>query len=153
MSLYIQTSNLELRNRLQEQINTRRSTDSGFDLPMINQSQPWAKQLSFDLGVTVAATDSQGNPQPLLLVPRSSIANSPFRLANSIGLIDMGYRGSLKAKVDVIDKFDYIMIPDGTRHFQLCRQSWMPWETVELVDTLPAAPDSRGSGGFGSTGH
>jgi dUTP pyrophosphatase len=151
--LHIKTDNPELRVHIQNLINSRRPTDSGFDIPMINQSRPWSKQITFDFDITVAATDSDGNPYPLLLVPRSSISNSPFRLSNSIGLIDMGYRGTLKAKVDVIEPSDHIFIGDGTRYFQLCRQSWMPWESVKLVDELPPAPDSRGSGGFGSTGH
>jgi dUTPase len=104
MHLYIYTADQELRNYLQVQIVNRRYTDSGFDIPMLNnQSGKRMKQMTFDFQMIVAATDDLGNPEPLLLVPRSSIANSPFRLANSIGLIDMGYRGSLKAKVDVID--------------------------------------------------
>ena len=156
MHLNIYTQNPRLRALLQEQISSRRWTDSGFDIPMLNQSNKRAKQITFDFDIVVVATDSHGNPEPLLLVPRSSIANSPFRLANSIGLIDMGYRGSLKAKVDVIDDHDHVIILEGTRYFQLCRQSWMPWESINLVENvhdLPAAPDSRGSGGFGSTGH
>jgi dUTPase len=156
MRLHIYTPNLKLRNLLHEQINKQRWTDSGFDVPMLAQTTKRARQITFDFDMVVAATNSHGHPEPLLLVPRSSIANSPFRLANSIGLIDMGYRGSLKAKVDVIDDFDHAMILDGTRYFQLCRQSWMPWESIVLVDNvhdLPSAPDSRGSGGFGSTGH
>jgi hypothetical protein len=88
-----------------------------------------------------------------LNLPYKTIHPHLFRLSNSIGLIDMGYRGTLKAKVDVIEPSDHIFIGDGTRYFQLCRQSWMPWESVKLVDELPPAPDSRGSGGFGSTGH
>ena len=35
-----------------------------------------------------------------LLMPRSSISKTKFRMANSVGLIDMGYRGSIMAKVD-----------------------------------------------------
>jgi transposase len=72
---------------------------------MINQSRPWSKQITFDFDITVAATDSDGNPYPLLLVPRSSISNSPFRLSNSIGLIDMGYRGTcFKYVTDILKK-------------------------------------------------
>jgi len=153
MHLYVYTADPVLRELLATQIRERRLTDSGFDIPMINQSRAWAKQVTFDFGITVAATDEQGNPEPLLLVPRSSLSNSPFRMANSIGLIDMGYRGPLKAKVDVIDQSDFMCITDGTRYFQLCRQNWMPWGSITLVDELPAPPDSRGSGGFGSTGH
>ena len=33
------------------------------------------------------------------LVPRSSISNTPFIMANSIGIIDAGYRGFIKAKI------------------------------------------------------
>ena len=157
MHLYIYTADENLRAYLQQQIVNRRYTDSGFDIPMLNnQSGKRMKQMTFDFQMIVAATDDLGNPEPLLLVPRSSIASSPFRLANSIGLIDMGYRGSLKAKVDVIDECDYLIINDGTRYFQLCRQNWMPWKNITLVgreSDLPPAPDSRGSGGFGSTGH
>lgn len=155
MHLFMYTSNQLLRDFLNTQIQNSRSTDSGFDIPMVDQSKPWAKQLTFDFGIKVAATSDLGHPEPLLLVPRSSISNSPFRLSNSIGLIDMGYRGSLKTKVDVIDESDHILINDGTRYFQLCRQNWMPWGSITLVDNehdLPLAPDSRGSGGFGSTG-
>lgn len=156
MHLYIYAQDPDMRNRIQEQINTRRLTDSGFDIPMVNQSTAYEQLITFDFGITVAATSDSGFPEPLLLIPRSSISNSPFRLANSIGLIDMGYRGSLKAKVDVIHKSDFIVIADGTRYFQLCRKNWMPWKTITLVNNLndlPPAPDSRGSGGFGSTGH
>jgi len=156
MHLYIYAEDPTMRNYIQEQINTRRLTDSGFDIPMVNQSAVYEKLITFDFGITVAATSEHGSPEPLLLIPRSSIANSPFRLANSIGLIDMGYRGSLKAKVDVIQESGYLVIVNGTRYFQLCRKNWMPWKTITLVNNLndlPPPPDSRGSGGFGSTGH
>ena len=35
------------------------------------------------------------------LYPRSSISKTPLRLANSVGIIDAGYRGNIMAKVGV----------------------------------------------------
>jgi dUTP pyrophosphatase len=89
-------------------------------------------------------------------VPRSSISATPFRLANSIGLIDMGYRGEVKAKVDVSDDYsnDDYTVNSGTRLFQICQGNFMPWDRVIVVQfesDLPQAPDNRGNGGFGST--
>jgi dUTPase len=40
--------------------------------------------------------------------------------------------------------------------FQIVQHNWLPWKQIHIVDTLeelPAAPDNRGEGGFGSTGN
>jgi dUTP pyrophosphatase len=156
MHLFVFTSNPTLKNYLDLQNSSRRTTDSGFDIPMVEQLRTPAKQHTLDFEMIVAATDDNGNPEPLLLLPRSSIAATPFRLSNSIGLIDMGYRGTLKAKVDILDMSECVHIKEGTRYFQICRQNFMPWGSVTIVDDelqLPTPPDSRGAGGYGSTGH
>ncbi|SVA76917.1 uncharacterized protein METZ01_LOCUS129771, partial [marine metagenome] len=44
-------------------------------------------------------------------MPRSSIAKTPLRLCNSIGLIDGGYRGEIMAVVDNIKKESYTVEP------------------------------------------
>ena len=80
---------------------------------------------------------------------RSSTIKSPLRLANSIGIIDAGYRGNVIAAVDNISNEDYI-IEKGTRLFQLCSPDLEPI-TYELVNSLNET--SRGTGGFGSTGN
>ena len=43
-------------------------------------------------------------PTSYMLVPRSSISKTPLRMANSIGIIDAGYRGEIMAAVDNISK-------------------------------------------------
>ena len=153
MHLFMYTSNQLLRDFLNTQIQNSRSTDSGFDIPCL-ETDVREEQYTFKLGVYIAATDMERNPLPCLLLPRSSISKTPFRLANSIGLIDAGYRGEVKAKVDNITNEHY-EIKQGTRIFQLCQHSCLPWEKFNLVDSLdelPKALDNRGSGGFGSTG-
>lgn len=157
MTLYIYASNEKVKELLAEQLRKHRSTDSGFDIPM--QAKLFSNHESVHtiaLGIHVGAVGSDGNTRPCLLVARSSIASTPFRLCNAIGLIDQGYRGEVKAKVDDLEPNTvYKSLSDGHRLFQLVRHDFLPWTEVMLVDNLfdlPAAPDDRGAGGFGSTG-
>ena len=82
------------------------------------------------------------------LFPRSSIGKTPLRMANSIGLIDGGYRGEIVAICDNIKNFEY-RIKKGDRLFQIVAADSSPID-YELAETLTET--SRGSGGFGSTG-
>ena len=87
------------------------------------------------------------------LYPRSSISKTPLRMANSVGIIDAGYRGELIAAVDHIKYADNpYVVKAGTRLFQLCLPALEP-QTIpfKLVETL--SQSSRGEGGFGSTNH
>jgi dUTP pyrophosphatase len=153
MTLYIRAENPQLRDMIQTQIQNHRFTDSGFDIPMVAQNIDLSqKVVSFSLGIQVAATSHLGDSRPCLLLPRSSIYKTPFRLCNSIGLIDAGYRGEVKAMVDNLENDSTVPIGEGTRLFQICRHNFLPWDSIVIVDELPAATDDRGSGGFGSTG-
>ena len=82
------------------------------------------------------------------LYPRSSISKTPLRLANSVGIIDAGYRGNIMAKVDNISDTEYI-IKKGDRLFQICMPDLRPFKVV--IDDV-AIDTVRGAGGFGSTG-
>lgn len=83
-----------------------------------------------------------------MLFPRSSIVKTPFRMANSIGLIDAAYRGNIKAVVD--NKSSGVLPQIGDRLFQLVAPNLRSIDKVVVVDTL--SETSRGAGGFGSTG-
>ncbi len=86
--------------------------------------------------------------RPYLMMPRSSIAKTPLRLSNSIGLIDGGYRGELIAFCDNISDEPYT-VEAGQRLFQVVAMDGSPLE-LELVSEL--SETTRGDGGFGSTG-
>ncbi len=155
MALYISIENPELRDMISKQIQNHRWTDSGFDIPLLAQNIDMSqKQHCFSLGISVAATSENGEPYPCLLLPRSSIYKTPFRLCNSIGLIDAGYRGEVKAMTDNlnVENETTVRYDTGSRFFQICQHNFLPWQKIEIVDTLPSPPDTRGSGGFGSTG-
>lgn len=82
------------------------------------------------------------------LYPRSSISKTPLRLANSVGIIDAGYRGNLMAVVDNISDEPF-QIQKGQRLFQICGRYLEPIH-LTLVEEL--SESERGNGGFGSTG-
>nr|QFG73669.1 MAG: dUTPase [Megaviridae environmental sample] len=82
------------------------------------------------------------------LYPRSSIAKTPLRMANSVGIIDWGYRGNIIAKFHNTSNEEYV-VEAGTRLVQLCSHDLTPID-IDIVDNVE---DSiRGDGGFGSTG-
>ena len=82
------------------------------------------------------------------MYPRSSITNTPLRLANSIGIIDSGYRGDVIGKFDCI-RGDYVAL-QYTKLLQIVAPGMVPIY-VRLVQDLSIETE-RGTGGFGSTG-
>ena len=160
MSLFIYVIEPELRKFFREHLETKhRPTDSGFDILLPRQDVKFNDNClgqTVHTGIIVAAMTLDGRPAPCLLLPRSSITGTPLRLANSIGLIDMGYRGEVMAKCDCVDPYCKVYeIMECDRRFQLVQHNFLPWKRIHIVDSmheLPPAPDNRGSGGFGSTG-
>lgn len=84
------------------------------------------------------------------MLPRSSLSKTPLRLANSVGLIDAGYRGSIKAAVTNFGSVKF-EAPAMNRYFQLATPDLLPWDKIE-IGPIPGGPTLRGTGGFGSTG-
>ena len=159
MSLYLWIRNEQLRTAMREHLANRRPTDSGVDLIcghhiFSNLPQNFLGR-EIRTGVIAAALTSEGKPAPYLLLARSSTSLTPLRMSNQIGLADAGYRGELIARVDYFGKeFEY-EIPFGRRLFQIVQHNWLPFDQVIIVDRpeeMPAPPDNRGAGGFGSTG-
>ncbi|WP_456435821.1 dUTP diphosphatase [Thermovibrio ammonificans] len=122
----------------------KRVSDSGFDLHLIRLVEKRGNLYFFDTGVRVS-------PPPgyyFDLVPRSSIFKSGFMLANSVGIIDMTYRGTVKVPLVKVD-------PEAP-------EPELPWRAVQLIprrfyplegrQVATLDPTLRGEGGFGSTG-
>lgn len=82
------------------------------------------------------------------LMPRSSIYKTPLLMKNSVGLIDAGYLGPIKAPLYNTSNEIYTL-ERGDRIVQLVNSNLEPIK-FKLVDTLRET--SRGKGGFGSTG-
>jgi dUTP pyrophosphatase len=133
--------------------------DSGFDLYApysIMYDTGSDRQIILNHEVQARVVDDFGVSYPYYLYPRSSISKTNFRLANSVGIIDSGYRGSLIAKFDVVQTHVYEfpnMIQQGQRYTQICANDLVPFKKIVIVnkDTL-GMNTQRGTGGFGSTG-
>jgi dUTP pyrophosphatase len=96
-----------------------------------------------------------------LVFPRSSVYKSTGRLANSVGVIDSGYRGeimvnfdisvpSLMLAMDVVPKdlFKSTVYKKGDRVAQLIV---VPYPKVTFKEVKDLSETERGDGGFGST--
>jgi dUTP pyrophosphatase len=90
------------------------------------------------------------------LYARSSIIKTNLRLANSVGIIDSGYRGNIKAWFDIIENEDISVSSFGltqySRLVQICSPTLKPL-LVNIIDNLDDLEITiRGTDGFGSTG-
>lgn len=124
--------------------------DSGIDLfcPEDVDIYPGeTKMIDFKVKCTMNLGDISTG---FLLIPRSSISKTTLRLANSVGVIDVGYRGNIKGVFDNISKDKIYKVKKGDRLVQICSAHLFPLE-VKLVDSL--SETIRGEGGFGSTGN
>lgn len=95
------------------------------------------------------------------MYPRSSLSKTQLRLANSVGIIDSGYRGHLMGMFDVVN-IDPTLSPNKDadyfgrkfdRYLQICAPGLVPI-IVEIVNSKQELGEEteRGDGGFGSTG-
>lgn len=95
-------------------------------------------------------------PVHYTMYPRSSLPKTGLVLCNSVGVIDRGYRGELKAflwntlptsvTVSKGDRLVQIVAPDMGDIVKICV---VPEEKAEA---LPFWASARGEGGFGSSG-
>lgn len=85
----------------------------------------------------------------MLLFPRSSIGKKTWlRMANSVGVIDSDYRGTIHALYDNI-ALERQEIKQGDR---IAQGIIMPCPKVEFEEVEELSITERGEGGFGSTG-
>lgn len=164
ISLYTENPRLKLAymeqiERHHKKILTANSVDlcdSGFDLFLPKDEKvctPFGNKFNFEVKCS-AVINKPGFIKihtGYYLYPRSSISNTPLRLANSLGIIDAGYRGNL---MGVFDCLESNFRPTAmTRYVQICAPSLKPF-LVRLVEKESdlGLNTFRGSGGFGSTG-
>ena len=89
-------------------------------------------------------------PAAFYLYPRSSISKTPLILANSVGVIDSGYRGELIGAF--LSSEAPFTVEKHTRLLQICHPSLNPIFVVMTHNESDLSNTKRGSGGFGSTG-
>ena len=114
--------------------------DAGLDLYVLEDIYfESGETKAIKLGISCEPEDGKA----YYLLPRSSISKPPLRMANSIGLIDGGYRGEIMAVCDNIKTENYT-VEKGQRLFQLVSADSSPikYEMVEEQEMT-----TRGIGG------
>ena len=107
-----------------------------------------------------------------LIFPRSSISKTIHSLANSVGVIDSGYRGEIKFRFTLngtsaflqtfktlgqLSKADYYAVfPDQDAVYKVGDKIGqliiMPYPQIQLIESEELSETERGTGGYGSTG-
>ena len=138
--------------------------DAGFDLFAPGKEDDEDEELTFshekvnklDFKISCSAMmytdDDKFFATGYYMYPRSSISKTQLRLANSVGIIDAGYRGHLIGMFDVVGTKDYFG-KKFDRYAQICAPGLVPI-VVEIVETKEdiGLETSRGENGLGSSG-
>lgn len=161
--LYIYTTNNELKEQYIQHIKNHNDKmisssypDAGFDLLTPNEYLLNNDSDTFllDTEVVCYMVSYTNKNLSYYLYPRSSIIKYPLRLANSVGIIDSGYRGNIKACFDIKSNklIEPIVLNKYSRLVQICSPTLKPL-IVTLIDNVENMDiTERNDGGFGSSG-
>lgn len=119
--------------------------DAGLDLVATDIIEESMYMVKYGTGLAVEIPEGYVG----LLFPRSSVSKTNLTLANSVGVIDSGYRGQIMC---VFNKINNPMLQSykvGDKVAQLVIVA-APQFTINEVNELSTT--ERGNGGFGSTG-
>ena len=169
LKIFIDTDDIFLKTKYIEYINDRElkilkdpeHIDAGFDIFVPNDvvlNNYVINKLDFMISCSAQIVEKSYLDIKLYntgyyMFPRSSISKSNLRMANSVGIIDAGYRGHLMAMVDIVYyEGEKLSVKKFDRHLQICAPDLIPIY-VELVDSKDKLGENtiRGDGGFGST--
>ena len=135
--------NIKIKKVRQEAIipTKAHTTDAGYDL-YASSCHSENGLVSYGTGVAVEIPEGYVG----LVFPRSSIADTHLTLSNSVGVIDSGYRGEIKAKFR----------KGGTRGYgvgdRIAQLIILPYPEVVFEEVEELADSDRGTGGYGSSG-
>ena len=142
--------------------------DAGLDLTAIDRKlvreESGVEYIEYDTGLAIEIPDGHVG----LIFPRSSLCSKDLILSNHVGVIDSGYRGSIKAKFKLDVTYEKIadieeksvtyyrgkvlcyseIYAIGERCMQLII---LPYPKIEFVEVDELSSTERGSGGYGST--
>lgn len=167
LKIFIDSDDKELIEKYNIYINERNHKmtkdpyhiDAGFDLftPEDMMLTPYTKKVDYKIicsakmqyNTPINKTQNTG----FYLYPRSSISKTCWRLANSVGIIDAGYRGHLMGVFNSITDISSPQVEKFDRIVQICAPGLVPIMAVIVGSITELGEETtRGEGGFGSTG-
>jgi len=123
-----------------------RPSDAGYDLSVIKEHKRLTNNVVlYDSGIKLRVSHGMYAE----VVPRSSLSNSGYMLANSIGIIDASYNGNIYVALAKIDPD----APDIQLPFRCCQILFRKQVNVDIVEAKGMFDEThRQEGGFGSSG-
>ena len=124
--------------------------DAGMDCYAVDDGKITDMYISFNLGFSVEIPYGYVG----LLFPRSSVSKKDLILANSVGVIDSGYRGEVQARFKQTvpklnrDRYDIQGYKKGDA---VCQLMILPYPKIHPVWADELSETDRGDGGFGHT--
>lgn len=126
-----------------------RQGDAGADLTAVRAKVSWGPEhtsFSVEYWTGLAVEIPEGYVG--LTFPRSSISGKDLSLANSVGVIDSGYRGEISFRFKSLgDGFKMYQVGDRVGQLVI-----IPYLGVDPVECDELSDSERGTGGYGSTG-
>lgn len=119
--------------------------DAGMDLRTTGITEQTDKYIEYGTGICVEIPEGYVG----LIFPRSSISKTDLILANSVGVIDSGYRGEIKCRFKITSDEDIEIYDFGDKIAQMIIIPY-PQIQFEVVEELSST--ERSEGGFGSSG-
>lgn len=124
------------------------ATDAGFDLYCTSTEVNWGtRKLTCHTGLAFEIPDGYVG----LIFPRSSVSNKPLMMANSVGVIDSGYRGEVTAKFNITG-MNEIYANNYQVGDKIAQMIIIPYPEIEFEEVESLSDSDRGTGGYGSTG-
>jgi dUTP pyrophosphatase len=176
LKLFIANQDNLLIQNYQDAINTHNNKvlvdpfpDAGFDMFVINDILTLPGKVNYiDFGIKCSAQifyqhGAVSTNTGFYMYPRSSLSKTNLRLANSVGIIDSGYRGNLIGAFDCLPVYSHnaslgnsnlseYCVEKYKKLTQICAPGLVPIFVI-LVDSESdlGQETTRGAGGFGST--
>jgi deoxyuridine 5'-triphosphate nucleotidohydrolase len=125
----------------------KRASDVGYDLTLVSVDKKLTERTTlYDTGIVVQPSYGYY----VDVVPRSSLSKSGYVMANSVGIIDRSYTGTIKVALTKVDD----SAPDIELPFRGAQMILMVAHHFKAigVPVNQIQETERGEGGFGSTG-
>jgi deoxyuridine 5'-triphosphate nucleotidohydrolase len=130
-----------------------RYSDAGYDLTIIREYRRLTPDTAlYDTGIQLEIP----NGYYVEIVPRSSMSRSGYILANSVGIIDQGYRGNLYIALTKINDTSPDLLTEWRLPWKCCQMIVRKQVYSRLVagkesEKSSSEKSSRDTGAFGST--
>lgn len=144
------TAHLKIQCHLPGMLPPQRGHDSdvGLDLTAFAFEQKRESVFFFDTGISIQMSAGYYGE----IVPRSSIANTDFLMANSVGIIDPDYRGRLLVPLRYVGEDPPKLAAEALLNKRIAQLIVRPLLECQIEVVTSLDETERGTGGFGSTG-